>query len=411
MSEQTTPSDRPKACLPRLRPVEPAACADDSVRDDRGSADLRAVDRQFPAQLAERPAGRRAHRRAGARGRAERHGARIAGAPDPAKHRRPRGGDEDGFAAPPAGRSPKCRPTIQQDIDMRNVSWFRAIVDAFDAMLIERRARRDPRGRAGADGRRLSRDRAGRGAAAPGHAALLGQHPAAVADHLRHHRDAGLFRAALPAGAADAPDHRQHDGVPRRSGKPVARDRRPRSGRTRSGWPSANSPRCSAISTSMLHQKSRLAALGLAVSKINHDLRNLLTSAQLFSEGLSSLPDPRVQRFAPKLMRALERAIEFCQSTLSYGRAQEPPPERRPVALEAAGRGCARDARPRRSDVDRLDRRDRARPDRRCRPRPVAARAAQPRAQRGAGAGNARARTIRCATRSASPGGARARWW
>lgn len=86
---------------------------------------------------------------------------------------------------------------------------------------------------------------------------------------------------------------------------------------------------------SMLQQKSRLAALGLAVSKINHDLRNLLTSAQLFSEGLSNLPDPRVQRFAPKLMRALERAIAFCESTLSYGRAQEPPPDRRPVELEA----------------------------------------------------------------------------
>ena len=41
-----------------------------------------------------------------------------------------------------------------------------------------------------------------------------------------------------------------------------------------------------------------------------------------------------MQRFAPKLMRALERAIAFCQSTLSYGRAQEPPPDRRPVALE-----------------------------------------------------------------------------
>jgi signal transduction histidine kinase len=40
---------------------------------------------------------------------------------------------------------------------------------------------------------------------------------------------------------------------------------------------------------SMLQQKNHLAALGLAVSKINHDLRNLLTSAQLFSEGLSSL--------------------------------------------------------------------------------------------------------------------------
>jgi signal transduction histidine kinase len=85
---------------------------------------------------------------------------------------------------------------------------------------------------------------------------------------------------------------------------------------------------------SMLHQKNRLAALGLAVAKINHDLRNLLGSAQLISDRLLSLPDPNVQRFAPKLMRALERAIAFCQSTLSYGRLQEPPPERRPILLE-----------------------------------------------------------------------------
>src|SRR6185437_192343 len=85
---------------------------------------------------------------------------------------------------------------------------------------------------------------------------------------------------------------------------------------------------------SMLHQKSRLAALGLAVSKINHDLRNLLAAAQLFSDQLSSLPDPKVQRFAPKLMRTLERAIDFCQSTLSYGAAQEPPPDRRTIELE-----------------------------------------------------------------------------
>jgi signal transduction histidine kinase len=85
---------------------------------------------------------------------------------------------------------------------------------------------------------------------------------------------------------------------------------------------------------SMLQQKSRLAALGLAVSKINHDLRNLLTSAQLFSEGLANLPDPRVQRFAPKLMRALERAIAFCESTLAYGRAQEPPPDRQTIEVE-----------------------------------------------------------------------------
>ena len=85
---------------------------------------------------------------------------------------------------------------------------------------------------------------------------------------------------------------------------------------------------------SMLHQKSRLAALGLAVSKINHDLRNLLASSQLLSDQLASVPDPRVQRFAPKLMRSLERAIAFCQSTLSYGRAQEAPPDRRLIPIE-----------------------------------------------------------------------------
>ena len=85
---------------------------------------------------------------------------------------------------------------------------------------------------------------------------------------------------------------------------------------------------------SMLNQKSRLAALGLAVSKINHDLRNLLASAQLISDQLASVPDPRVQRFAPKLMRSLERAIAFCQSTLSYGRAQEAAPDRRIIAVE-----------------------------------------------------------------------------
>ncbi len=85
---------------------------------------------------------------------------------------------------------------------------------------------------------------------------------------------------------------------------------------------------------SMLHQKSRLAALGLAVSKINHDLRNMLSSAQLFSDRLAKIPDPGVQQFAPKLMHALERAIAFCQSTLSYGRLQEPPPDRKSLALE-----------------------------------------------------------------------------
>lgn len=83
----------------------------------------------------------------------------------------------------------------------------------------------------------------------------------------------------------------------------------------------------------MLQQKSRLAALGLAVSKINHDLRNMLANAQLISDRFSNIDDPTVQRFAPKLIASLDRAIRLCTHTLKYGRAQEAPPERSRFAL------------------------------------------------------------------------------
>lgn len=72
-----------------------------------------------------------------------------------------------------------------------------------------------------------------------------------------------------------------------------------------------------------LRQRERLASLGLAVAKINHDLRNMLASAQLMADRLSVVPDPNVQRFVPKLVSALDRAIAFCQSTLAYGKAEE----------------------------------------------------------------------------------------
>ncbi|MFV0298219.1 MAG: sensor histidine kinase [Hyphomicrobiaceae bacterium] len=83
----------------------------------------------------------------------------------------------------------------------------------------------------------------------------------------------------------------------------------------------------------LLGQKSRLAALGLAVSKINHDLRNLLANTQLLSDRLTSSPDPTVQRFAPKLIASLDRAIAFCNDTLAFGRAAERPPSRKPFRL------------------------------------------------------------------------------
>ncbi len=80
-----------------------------------------------------------------------------------------------------------------------------------------------------------------------------------------------------------------------------------------------------------LQHKNRLASLGLAVSKINHDLRNILASAQLLSDRMSGIADPAVRRLAPKLMATLDRAIAYCEQTLAYGRAQEPPPQRKMI--------------------------------------------------------------------------------
>ena len=77
-----------------------------------------------------------------------------------------------------------------------------------------------------------------------------------------------------------------------------------------------------------LSQKTRLAALGLAVSKISHDLRNMLSSAQLLSDRLSTVKDPTVQRLVPKLLASLDRAIRLCARTLDFGQAQEMPPRR-----------------------------------------------------------------------------------
>jgi signal transduction histidine kinase len=84
----------------------------------------------------------------------------------------------------------------------------------------------------------------------------------------------------------------------------------------------------------MLRQKSRLAALGLAVSKVNHDLRNMLSSAQLISDRLSASADPTVQKFVPKLISSLDRAIALCTETLRYGRADEAAPQRHRFLLK-----------------------------------------------------------------------------
>lgn len=85
----------------------------------------------------------------------------------------------------------------------------------------------------------------------------------------------------------------------------------------------------------MLKQQKNLADLGLAVSKINHDMRNILSSAQLMSDRLAMVDDPLVKRLAPKLLRTIDRAVGYTGEVMAYGRAREAEPKRRYLKLAA----------------------------------------------------------------------------
>ena len=78
--------------------------------------------------------------------------------------------------------------------------------------------------------------------------------------------------------------------------------------------------------TSSLKQKARMAQLGQAVAKISHDLRNILTTAQIFADRLEESADPKVRRAAPKLLNSISRAVNLCETTLAFGKAEEPAP-------------------------------------------------------------------------------------
>ncbi len=81
-----------------------------------------------------------------------------------------------------------------------------------------------------------------------------------------------------------------------------------------------------------LRQRTRLVALGTAVSKISHDLRNMLATATLISDRLAMSQDPDVQRITPTLVRAIDRAAELCSTTLNFAR-ETPPLTLAPVRL------------------------------------------------------------------------------
>jgi signal transduction histidine kinase len=76
-----------------------------------------------------------------------------------------------------------------------------------------------------------------------------------------------------------------------------------------------------------LRQKSRLATLGAAVAKINHDLRNSLATAVLVSDKLAGIDDPEVKKVMPRLYDAMDRAVDLCSQTLNYVSDGAPPME------------------------------------------------------------------------------------
>jgi signal transduction histidine kinase len=196
---------------------------------------------------------------------------------------------------------------IEQDIDMRNVSWWHAITDAFDTLLFSMPG----------DVLRL----VGPAPMAEGQfiEIILDEAPLRKA-MLTYSVDILLLslvisgitamlvylRAALSVRAADAAHHRQYG---RRSApiRKIPTASSPSGRPTKIGTAEEELAAMQRELASMLHQKSRLAALGLAVSKINHDLRNLLASAQLFSDQLANCRSRRAALRAEADARARAR--------------------------------------------------------------------------------------------------------
>jgi signal transduction histidine kinase len=94
-----------------------------------------------------------------------------------------------------------------------------------------------------------------------------------------------------------------------------------------------------------LGQRARLAALGTAVTKINHDLRNILATARLVTDGLTASAAPEVRRILPRLLEAIDRAVALCTHTLDFSREGAAPlaPSRFRLAplIEEVGSGLA----------------------------------------------------------------------
>ncbi len=74
-----------------------------------------------------------------------------------------------------------------------------------------------------------------------------------------------------------------------------------------------------------LRQKSRLAEVGAATNKINHDLRNMLSTARLLSDRLARSDDERTRALAPTILNTIDRAARLASDAIEYVREKPSP--------------------------------------------------------------------------------------
>jgi signal transduction histidine kinase len=74
-----------------------------------------------------------------------------------------------------------------------------------------------------------------------------------------------------------------------------------------------------------LRQKSRLAEIGAAANKINHDLRNMLSTARLLSDRLARSSDERTRALAPTILNTIDRAARLASNAIEYVRDRPTP--------------------------------------------------------------------------------------
>ena len=87
-----------------------------------------------------------------------------------------------------------------------------------------------------------------------------------------------------------------------------------------------------------LLEQERLAGVGAAVTKISHDLKNILATAQLESDRLEASPnvDPEVKHITNGIVRAIDRAIRLSANTIRFAKEGLPQAHKQKLSLRAA---------------------------------------------------------------------------